>query len=246
MQIAKPLGECSQWSGQVWSGLVRSIGNKACHMWSIESGESGDNTIDYPRGIHACSTPSPGWGEVGWWTPPPPITLTPPSTAPSSSSTSWVVASTTSLAPLHPLRRLLNLRPLRRLFPLLQPLPALRFRHCRQCHPQNQSRTALGGARSYHDVVPPVGEEGIIHIVVMEHLQYGGHHQQTHSLHSELQPERGCVRERWYLHWVHVLHVHRHRSHAGGSCTRAAWFGTTTAIVPTSSTPMCRRRPSRF
>lgn len=30
----------------------RSIGNKACHMWSIESGESGDNTIDYPRGIH--------------------------------------------------------------------------------------------------------------------------------------------------------------------------------------------------
>ena len=48
----------------------------------------------------------------------------------------------------------------------------------------------------------------------MEHLQYGGHHWQAHSLHSELQPERGCVRERRYLHWVHVLHVRRHRSHA--------------------------------
>ncbi|WJZ84657.1 hypothetical protein VitviT2T_004251 [Vitis vinifera] len=27
--------------------------------------------------------------------------------------------------------------------------------------------------------------------------------------------ERGCVHERRYLHWVHVLHVRRHRPHAG-------------------------------
>ena len=66
-------------------------------------------------------------------------------------------------------------------------------------------------AWSYHDVVPPTGEEGFIHIAVLEHLQYGGHH----PLHSELQPERGCIRERRYLHWVHVLHVHRNRPQAG-------------------------------
>ena len=52
-----------------------------------------------------------------------------------------------------------------------------------------------GRARSYHDVVPPAGEEGFIHIAVLEHLQYGGCHRQAHPLHSELQPERGYVRE---------------------------------------------------
>ena len=62
---------------------------------------------------------------------------------------------------------------------------------------------------------PPAGEEGFIHIAVMEHLQYGGHHRRAHPLHSELQPERGCVRERQYLHWIHVLHVRRHHPHAG-------------------------------
>ena len=111
--------------------------------------------------------------------------------------------------------QLLNLRPLRRLFPLLQPLSAPRLRHCRWRHPWNRSRTALGGAGSYHDVVAPTGEEGFIHIAVLEHLQYGGHHRWAHPLHSELQPERGCIRERRYLHWVHVLHVHRNRPQAG-------------------------------
>ena len=61
----------------------------------------------------------------------------------------------------------------------------------------------------------PTGEEGFIHIAVLEHLQYGGRHRWAHPLHSELQPERGCVYEWRYLHRVHVLHVHRHCSHAG-------------------------------
>ena len=111
--------------------------------------------------------------------------------------------------------QLINLRPLHRLFPLLKPLPAPGLRHCHRHHSHNRSRTALGGAGSYHDVVPPIGEDGFIHIAVLEHLQYGGHHRRTHPLHSKLQPEQGCVRERWYLHWVHVLHVRRHRPHSG-------------------------------
>ena len=90
--------------------------------------------------------------------------------------------------------------PLRRLFPLLQPLPALGLSHCCRRHPRNRNRTALGGAGSYHDVISPVREEGFIHIAVLEHLQYGGHHRRAHPLHSELQSERGCVRERRYLH----------------------------------------------
>ena len=59
------------------------------------------------------------------------------------------------------------------------------------------------------------GEEGFIHITVLEHLQYGGHHRRAHPLHSELQPKRGCFHERRYLHWVHVLHVCRHHLHVG-------------------------------
>ena len=119
----------------------------------------------------------------------------------------------------------LNLRPLRRLFPLLQPLPAPGLRHCRRCHPRNRSRTALSGARSYHDFVPPAGEEGFIHIAVLEHLQYGGCHWRAHPLHSELQLERGCVHERRYLHWVHVFHVRRHRPHTGDSAPKPGGSG---------------------
>ena len=121
--------------------------------------------------------------------------------------------------------QLLNLRPLRRLFPLLQPLLAPGLRHCRRRHPWNRSRIALGGAGSYHDVVPPTEEEGFIHIAILEHLQYGGRHRRVHPPHSELQSERGCVRERRYLHWVHVLHVRRHRPHTGDSAPKPGGSG---------------------
>ncbi|RVW88696.1 hypothetical protein CK203_043776 [Vitis vinifera] len=43
--------------------------------------------------------------------------------------------------------------------------------------PSSESeQDCFGRAGSYHDVVPPAGEEGFIHIAVLEHLQYGGCH----------------------------------------------------------------------
>ncbi|RVW61083.1 hypothetical protein CK203_045806 [Vitis vinifera] len=83
----------------------------------------------------------------------------------------------------------------------------------------------LRKAGSYHDVIPSAGEEGFTHIGVLEHLQYGGRHRWAHLLHSELQSERCCACERRYLHWVHVLHVLRHRPYVGDPAPQLRGLG---------------------
>ena len=56
--------------------------------------------------------------------------------------------------------QLLNLRPLHRLFPLLQSLPTPGLRHCRWRHPRNRSRTVWARQGAIMMLYPSSGRKG--------------------------------------------------------------------------------------
>ncbi|GAV71171.1 hypothetical protein CFOL_v3_14665 [Cephalotus follicularis] len=62
--------------------------------------------------------------------------------------------------------------------------------------PRGQGRASVGGARRHHDLLSSPEPQGLLHLPLLEHLQYGWRHRWPHPLHPQLPLRRGrCLRQ---------------------------------------------------